>query len=393
MDHTYLDLFNYYMKQFLNHVNANFPGNKQTILVHYRPLLEGRDEKSDRYAKMFLSVANMHIDAIVARDPTLLFEKGDDGKYGFIQGVNLRELWMSDHNTEDVQTTTWQFLQLLLRLSRAFIPSRDEIRTLLNDVSEGTIDAPAKLDATLYGGSDADDDNDDEEGTVGAPDIFGLGKLAGLAGLAGIGNGEAPDLSKLLKMGADMLGGMGLTEDQMAQAAESLGDADVNDTDDVEAAAETSDTAAHAETASSSSTMPNPLESMANNPKVMNFVEKMQAQMTEEGVDENNPAAVFQHLAKTGFNSENMPELLDVSKEVLGGLGGGGGLGGLLQGMMSGGANSGANRKQRRDAARRTEQMMGRRGAASTTRERLRAKLEAKQAANDTTPSNEDGSK
>lgn len=392
MDHTYLDLFNYYMKQFLNHVNANFPGTKSNILVHYRPLLEGRDNKSDTYAKMFLTVANMHIDAIVARDATALFQDGENGHYGFIQGVNFRELWLSDHNTEEVQANNWRFLQLLLRLSRAIIPSREEVRTLLQEVSDGQISAPAKLEATLYD-AEAEED-DDEEGTVGAPDIFGLGNLAGLANLAGFGNGEAPDLSSLLKMGADMLGNMGISEDQMAAAAQAMGangeadiPVDAGDNNVTSAQAEpndategvTSDTGAQAETSDATATMPNPLEAMASNEKVMSFVEKMKADMDAAGVDENNPMAVFQHMAKAGFSPENMPELLDVSKEVLGGLGGN--LGGLMQSMMGGGNKAGPSRKQRRNAARRSEQMVGRRGAGSTTRERLRARAEANQRA------------
>lgn len=363
MDHTYLDLFNYYHKQFLNHINANFPGTKKDILANYRAFLENRDDKSDRYAKMFLSVANFHIDAIAARDSSALFSEGDSGNYNFIQGVNFRELWVDENNTEDVQEVTWRFLQLLLRLSRAFIPSREEVRNLLQEVSQGQISAPAKLEATLY---DNEEEND-EEGTVGAPDIFGLGNLAGLAGLAGIGNGETPDLSQLLKMGADMLGNLGMGGEQ---------DTTVEGTED-NATDVTSDSAATTETPDETATLPNPLESMVNNPKVMGFVEKMKADMDANGIDENDPAAVFQHMAKTGFNSNNMADLMEVSKEVLGGLGGAQGLGGLLQGMMGGG---GANRKQRRNPNRQMN-TVGRRGAPSTTRERLKAKVEAKQAA------------
>lgn len=368
------------MKQFLNHINTNFPGTRKDILVNYRLLLEGRDDKSDRYVKIFLSAANDHIDAIVARDSSALFASGEDGKYNFIQGVNLHKLWMSDYNTEEVQGKTWRFLQLLLRLSRAFIPNRDEIRALLQEVSDGQISAPAKLDSTL----NDDNDEDDEEGIVGAPDIFGLGKLAGLAGLAGIGNGEAPDLSSLLKMGADMMSNLGLTESQIAEASSTMGEeADMTTSNnvkvDTESATETSDTTASAETGDATATMPNPLESVAANPKVMEFVEKMKANMDANGIDENNPAAVFQHLAKTGFNPENMSELMDVSKELLGGLGGEGGLGSLLQGIMGGGKKP--SRKQMRNAARRAEQINSRRGGQSTTRERLRAKLDAKRAA------------
>jgi hypothetical protein len=40
MDKTYLDYFNYYLKQFLNEIISYFPYTKAMILENYRAILE-----------------------------------------------------------------------------------------------------------------------------------------------------------------------------------------------------------------------------------------------------------------------------------------------------------------------------------------------------------------
>ena len=49
MEKTYLDYFNYYLKQFLNEIISYFPYTKSMILENYRAILEGTDDKNDLY--------------------------------------------------------------------------------------------------------------------------------------------------------------------------------------------------------------------------------------------------------------------------------------------------------------------------------------------------------
>jgi hypothetical protein len=143
MEHTYLDYFNYYLKEFCNEIVNNFPEAKSNILANYRLLLEGRDNKSDIYCKYFLNNVNEHIDAICAKQEEL-FTDCSESTLNFLVGVDFRQLWASEMNNEHTKQSIWKYLQLLSHLSRNVVPELEEITDLLSKVG-GEIEAPAKM--------------------------------------------------------------------------------------------------------------------------------------------------------------------------------------------------------------------------------------------------------
>jgi hypothetical protein len=143
MEHTYLDYFNYYLKEFCNEIVNNFPEAKSNILANYRLLLEGRDNKSDIYCKYFLNNVNDHIDAICAKQEDL-FTDCTDTTLNFLVGVDFRQLWSSEMNNEHTRQSIWKYLQLLSHLSRNVVPELEEITDLLSKVGD-EIEAPAKM--------------------------------------------------------------------------------------------------------------------------------------------------------------------------------------------------------------------------------------------------------
>ena len=68
MDNTCIDYFNYYLKEFLNDLVAIYPLYKDNILHNYRDLLEGKDNKSDKYIKYFITKANNNLEQIAKKD-------------------------------------------------------------------------------------------------------------------------------------------------------------------------------------------------------------------------------------------------------------------------------------------------------------------------------------
>ena len=89
MSKTYLDYFNHTLNQFLNELISYFPFTKEGILNNYRGLLEGKDRKSDLYAKYYMSKVNDKLKEIATRDPHL-FEK--EHLY-LIEGVDNETLY------------------------------------------------------------------------------------------------------------------------------------------------------------------------------------------------------------------------------------------------------------------------------------------------------------
>lgn len=208
MDYTYLDYFNYYLKEYLSELINTFPETRQSILSNYRTLLEGKDDKNDLYAKCYYTKINNFLTQITKKDITL-FET--PGKV-FLEGVDLSQVWNSSQATDTNRVAIWKYLQILMILGRKIIPNHKEIVEMLNKISNGDLNVPAKVEQTL---STPDKDDTENPGSV-----FGLGDIAsslgglsslvsGLSGGGGAGGGIGSLLSSLTG-GANGEGGEGL---------------------------------------------------------------------------------------------------------------------------------------------------------------------------------------
>ncbi len=183
MDFTYLDYFNYYLKEFCNELINNFPETQQPLLANYRPLLEGRDDKNDFYAKCFYTKINNYLTHIAKRDVELFQSPGKV----FIEGVDLYSVWTSSSCTEVHHTAIWKYLQILMILGRKVIPNHQEIVNMLQKVSSGEVNIPAKVEKTLT--TDEKDESDETPSVFGLGDIASsLGSLGSLANGLGLGN-------------------------------------------------------------------------------------------------------------------------------------------------------------------------------------------------------------
>jgi hypothetical protein len=72
MDYTYLDYFNYYLKEYLSELVNTFPETRDPILANYRTLLEGSNDKNDIYAKCYYTKINNYLTQIAKKDETFL---------------------------------------------------------------------------------------------------------------------------------------------------------------------------------------------------------------------------------------------------------------------------------------------------------------------------------
>ena len=179
MDKTYIDYFNFYLKQFLNEVISYFPYTKNNILLNYRQLLEDNDNKNDLYVKYFMTKVNEHLISISKKDISLFENK----ILYFVEGINFHEIWNSSDATENNKNAIWKYLQLLVLLGRKCLPNQKDIVRML-EVVGGVIEAPECMDKTL------EKPNTGEEETEG--DEFGLGGLLkGLGSLSKLGGGDS----------------------------------------------------------------------------------------------------------------------------------------------------------------------------------------------------------
>ena len=197
MDYTYLDYFNYYLKEYLSELVNTFPETREPILANYRTLLEGKGDKNDIYVKCYYTKINNFLSQIAKKD-TSLFETS--GKI-FLEGVDLYDIWNSSSATDENRTAIWKYLQILMILGRKIIPNHKEIVEILNRVSNGDINVPAKVEKTL--------NSDSKDETEETPSVFGLGDIASsLGGLSSLMNGLGKGGSGGESGGGGGLGGL-----------------------------------------------------------------------------------------------------------------------------------------------------------------------------------------
>ncbi len=178
MDKTYLDYFNFYLKQFLNEIISYFPQTKSKILLNYRNLLENNDNKNDLYVKYYMTKVNDHLVPISKKDEQLFENK----ILFFVEGVNFSEIWNSSDATDNNKNAIWKYLQLLTLLGRKCLPNKKDIVNMLEKVG-GVIETPELMDKTLEKEVKDDEEPQDSSGLAGM--LKGLGNLSNLGNLAG----------------------------------------------------------------------------------------------------------------------------------------------------------------------------------------------------------------
>jgi hypothetical protein len=409
MDFTYLDYFNYYLKEFLNELINNFPETQQPLLANYRPLLEGRDDKNDFYAKCFYTKINNYL-ASIAKKEVELFQ--NPGKV-FIEGVDLHSVWSSSGCTETHHVAIWKYLQILMIIGRKIIPNHQEIVTMLQKVTNGEVNIPAKVEKTLT--SDEKDESDEAPGVFGLGDIasslgslgslangLGLGNLAsGLTGGDSAGAGISNLVSGITQMfsNPEFTNAMSQLSQTMSQSVQANTDASADSTSAtsgeegtncppmdekgvVGESGESGSSASNTDTAASAANglFANPLfgELAKELTETFNF-EDMEKQTSGKPANigealgkfmsGDNPTKLMGLVGKFGAKLQqevqrggiNPAELLQQTMGALGGQGGASGMANMMQQM--------AQNPQVRQAAKQ-----------QATRDRLRAKLDAKKA-------------
>jgi len=383
MDYTYLDYFNYYLKEYLNELVNTFPETREPILSNYRPLLETPNNKNDIYAKCYYTKINNFLTQIATKDETL-FETS--GKI-FIEGVDLYSIWNHTDATAENRNAIWKYLQILMILGRKIMPNHKEIVEMLNKVSNGDVHIPAKVEQTL---ASADKDDADETPSVfGLADIAsslgGLGSLAG--GLGNLGEGLG-DIGNLVNGMKDMFSNPQFTE-AMSQMAQQMAP-QPNNTENAEGNDETT-TATEGETTTEdkkeqASTQPNQPPSMFNNPLFSDLASEIGntfdfSEMEKDGKPQNigealskfmsgnNPAKLMELVGKFGGKLQNEVKSGNINPADL-----------LKQTMSAAGGQQNLEKMMKNPQVKnKMNQMMNSQNA---TRDRLRAKLEKKNAEN-----------
>lgn len=202
MDYTYLDYFNYYLKEFLNEIVSKFPDFKHNVVQNYRSFLEGKDSKNDMYVKYFYTKINNHLISIAKKDESIFSTPG----LVFIEGVDFHNLWNSRLNNTENKAAIWKYLQLLMLIGRKVIPNHKEIVEMLKKVG-GEVNVPAKVQKTLAELDEEDKKANEKSNGLDLGNIMNM--ATSLAGGSKGGSGmDGLDLGGLVKNLSDTLGNL-----------------------------------------------------------------------------------------------------------------------------------------------------------------------------------------
>lgn len=144
MSNTYIEYFNFYLKEYLNELIAYFPVLKQPILENYRELLETKNFKNDTFVKYFMSRVNDYLQQIAKRDETLF----DREHLYLLEGVDFHQVWISPDNKTKNKKGIWKYLQLLTLIGRQIIPNKNHILEMLKKVGTD-MEEIERIDSTL----------------------------------------------------------------------------------------------------------------------------------------------------------------------------------------------------------------------------------------------------
>ena len=389
MDYTYLDYFNYYLKEYLSELVNTFPETREPILSNYRPLLEGSNDKNDIYAKCYYTKINNFLTQIAKKDETLFQTPGKI----FIEGVDFHLIWNHTDATNENRTAIWKYLQILMILGRKIIPNHKEIVEMLNKVSNGDIMIPAKVEKTLS--TNDKDEVEDTPGVFGLGDIasslgglsslasgLGLGGSGGLSGLGDIGNlvngmkdmFTNPDFTNAMSQLAQQFVPQASTENNSGESQENNDDGNTEDCND------------EAKEPNTQPTQPTTQEqkpSMFNNPLFSELASEIGntfdfAEMEKEGKPQNigdalsrfmsgnNPAKLMELVGKFGGKLQNEVKNGNINPADL-----------LKQTMSAAGGQQNFEQMMNNPQVQnKMNQMKGQ----NATRDRLRAKLDKKNA-------------
>ena len=416
MEFTNLDYFNYYLKEFCNELIANFPDFEKNIVANYRELLESKQSQNSLYAKYFVSKVNDYMDKICSKDETLFNpenyvdkESGLVGSLVFLEGVDFLKLWQSSTNNDANKQAIWKYLQLLVLLGRKVVPNNEEVMNIINSVG-GEVYVPAKVEKTLKG------KEEDLEDAGNQPDIFGLGGLAGMAGLAGLGSGEMPDLSSMVKTLGDALGSIDLSamtaemEKAQANAVNNMDNSNTEESVSSENVEDSGDlTNGCSQSNGEGETNTNQMPGLPNLGGVTgnlftDLAKEMASTFDFSSVEKEEPKNMGEAFSKF-MSGDNPAKLMGLVSKFGGRLQNDISSGKVNQAdllkdttaMMAGLQGSGANlKKQAKKMAKNNPQMaqmaqmaqqMARQQSGGSTKDRLRAKLEAKRKAQQQAPS------
>ena len=128
MAQTNIEYFNYYLKMFTQSIMEIFPEYKESLSEYYKPLLENETSNEDKYVKRFMIKMKDYKTKISEKDPSMFSES-----IFILKNVDFKPIWENSELSDTNRDKIWEYLQTMYVLGETIISDCDRIQNLVKN--------------------------------------------------------------------------------------------------------------------------------------------------------------------------------------------------------------------------------------------------------------------
>lgn len=128
MAQTNIEYFNYYFKMFTQSIIDIFPEYKSVLTDYYEDLLNNEVCNNDKYVKRFMVKMKDHKSKISNKDETLFSES-----INILKNVDFKVIWENSELSDTNKEKIWEYLQTMYVLGETIISDCNKIQNLVKN--------------------------------------------------------------------------------------------------------------------------------------------------------------------------------------------------------------------------------------------------------------------
>ena len=142
MEKTNIEYFNNYLKMFVENIIETFPEFKEPLTEYYGEVLGEESSSDDKHVKRFMRKMKEHKTHISQKSDQLFSES-----ICILKNIDFKEIWEREDLSENNRATIWEYIQTLFVLGETIISDCDRVQNLIKNFR--------KLRETMDGSQDS----------------------------------------------------------------------------------------------------------------------------------------------------------------------------------------------------------------------------------------------
>ena len=128
MEKTNIEYFNYYQKLFVNSIIDTFPEYKEVLTEYYSGLINNETCNDDKYVKRFMKKMKDYKSQISKKDESIFSES-----IFVLKNVDFKNIWENSELSVNNKNQIWEYLQTMYVLGETIISDSDRVQRLVKN--------------------------------------------------------------------------------------------------------------------------------------------------------------------------------------------------------------------------------------------------------------------